>query len=379
MEALAEKHRSLIDGLTQLYNLLVALRYVRPHEVLPPPHTSPAIDVTKLASLGFEREVIDLITLLPHLSDDVVQPAGRFQDPILVAPETKPVGYLSDVEWYEHEAWRGAEEPRRVHRLDECLSGGIRRAGYFFDEGEEELPPWMFRLTGGVLEHGGVHFIYNVRDRKWFVLNSCTTLPAVEIDGEIFGPKPRLLTSRLGCGVEYHNFLFLPSFGPHHDHAHCLLSPFFPFPFAETITEWSPSQTLRFRTPFHSLPSRPTSAVLSDWHNNFYMLSWIPWEDYGLRLVTYPSQFFDLAQADPQSLHPTDAWKRENLRLAKDEVNLYFSLRGLYRRYGWPEAFRSKEFERELGQWKGRYQNLPFQSEEVSDFLRESAGEDAVS
>lgn len=192
MEALAEKHRSLIDGLTQLYKLLVALRYVRPHEVLAPPHTSPAIDVAKLASLGFEREVIDLITLLPHLSDDVVQRGGRFGDPILVAPDTKPVGYFTDVEWYEFEARRGAEEPRRAHRLDDCLFGGIRRAGYFLDEGgkEEELPPWVFRLTGGVAEHEGVHFIYNVQDRKWYFSSSplmhAIKYPSREVDGDIF-------------------------------------------------------------------------------------------------------------------------------------------------------------------------------------------------
>lgn len=93
----------------------------------------------------------------------------------------------------------------------------------------------------------------------------------------------------------YHSLFFLPT--PIHITRTTSFSP--PrFPLAETITEWSPSQTLR---------SRPTSAVLSDWRNNFYTLSWIPWEDYDLCLMTYAYQFFDLTQADPESLHPTDA------------------------------------------------------------------------
>jgi len=65
MDAIRQKRRSLIKGLTKLYDTLITLHYISPSSVLRPPYTNPPTRVAGLQKLGFDAEAISLVQLLP--------------------------------------------------------------------------------------------------------------------------------------------------------------------------------------------------------------------------------------------------------------------------------------------------------------------------
>ena len=141
-----EKHRSLIGGLTKLYNLLCMMQYISPSHVISPPHNDSAIAVTLFNKLGFETEVIELMKHLPLLRSDVVW--GWQEEGVELAPRSKAVTYftsdhelIEDLRWGDFAKW---DEPNKTR----------------------QLPPYMLRLIKGNLWHGnGVDYLYDVRDR----------------------------------------------------------------------------------------------------------------------------------------------------------------------------------------------------------------------
>jgi hypothetical protein len=149
MEQVAAKHKSLIAGLTKLYDILIAMRYVSSSHVVRPPHSSDSIAISQLQALGLESEVIDLIKLLPALRSEVTWGYQNWGTEL--APRSKAVTYFPN-----------PDDPDFIDKL---------RWGDFFttdDASERLLPPWMLRLTEGGQYGYGVHMIYNTRDRRLY-------------------------------------------------------------------------------------------------------------------------------------------------------------------------------------------------------------------
>jgi hypothetical protein len=66
-DGVRQKHSHLIEGLNQLYDLLIQMDYISREDVQQPPHAAPkpALEVARLRSLGFTIEVIALMQQLP--------------------------------------------------------------------------------------------------------------------------------------------------------------------------------------------------------------------------------------------------------------------------------------------------------------------------
>jgi hypothetical protein len=146
MDAIRQKHRTLITGLTKLYDTFIALHYVSASDVLRPPHTSPAIDVTRLQGLGFESEVIDLVQLLPALRNEVTW--GYQAQGTQIVPRSKAVNYFV-------QPWRD---------VGDDLMDQLRRGDFAVFDEAKVLHPWMLRLTDG--GDYGVHLIYDTKERE---------------------------------------------------------------------------------------------------------------------------------------------------------------------------------------------------------------------
>lgn len=71
MDEICEKHKSLIDGLTKLFDILAAMHYISFSDVLRPPYTAQTMNIAYLEGLGFENEVVNLIQCLPGLRNDI--------------------------------------------------------------------------------------------------------------------------------------------------------------------------------------------------------------------------------------------------------------------------------------------------------------------
>ena len=150
MENVSARHATLISSLHNIYNTLIAMRYISPSEVLKPPHSTESIPEATLQPLGYEPETIQLIRLIPLLRGDV---AWGFQnDGTEILPRSQGVSYAieRDTEWIEYLRW-GDETMSPNHRL---------------------LHPWMLRLSIGRMYPGqhGVDLIYDTRTRTWDIL-----------------------------------------------------------------------------------------------------------------------------------------------------------------------------------------------------------------
>ncbi|KAF4151422.1 hypothetical protein CNMCM6069_003877 [Aspergillus lentulus] len=93
MDPIREKHKCLINGLTQLFTLFVKAHYIAPNDVLYPPNDT---DVGHLQRLRFEPEVIGLIQLLPAIRNEAVW--GYNNGGIEMIPHAKLVNYLKQQE-----------------------------------------------------------------------------------------------------------------------------------------------------------------------------------------------------------------------------------------------------------------------------------------
>lgn len=146
MDAIREKHKTLISGLTKLYDTLVAMHYISASDVCRPPHTSPAIDVARLQGLGFDAEVIDLVQLLPGLRHEVTW--GYQTQGTQLVPRSKAVNYFAP-----------PSEGAYLDLMDDVRNGDFAK----WDEAKK-LDPWLLRLTDG--GDYGVHLIYDTRNRE---------------------------------------------------------------------------------------------------------------------------------------------------------------------------------------------------------------------
>jgi hypothetical protein len=94
MEDVSAKHATLISSLHNIYNTLIAMRYISPSEVLQPPHSTESIPEATLQPLGYEPETIQLIRIIPLLRGDV---AWGFQnDGTEILPRSQVISYAID-------------------------------------------------------------------------------------------------------------------------------------------------------------------------------------------------------------------------------------------------------------------------------------------
>ncbi len=67
-----QRHSAFVDGMANVYDILLSLRYLTPPGVQKPPHVSPksAVAAAKLNSLGLEPENVELMRHLPYFRSD---------------------------------------------------------------------------------------------------------------------------------------------------------------------------------------------------------------------------------------------------------------------------------------------------------------------
>jgi hypothetical protein len=145
METIATKHAPLISGLKNIYDTLIAMRYISPSELLTPPHSTETIPDDSFQPLGYEPVTLQLIRLIPVLRSDV---AWGFQnDGTEILPRSQAISYAieRDTEWIDYLRW-GDGTMSLNHTL---------------------LHPWMLRLSIGRMYPGqyGVDLIYDTRTR----------------------------------------------------------------------------------------------------------------------------------------------------------------------------------------------------------------------
>lgn len=147
MDDISATHATLISSLSKLYDMLLAMRYLSPEEVLRPPHSSESISDDTFQPLGYEPEAIQLMRLIPHLRGHV---AWGFQnDGTEILPRSQAISYAieRDTDWIEYLRW-GDDTMSSNHKL---------------------LHPWMLRLSIGRMYPGqyGVDLIYDIRTRTY--------------------------------------------------------------------------------------------------------------------------------------------------------------------------------------------------------------------
>jgi hypothetical protein len=145
MEAIAEKHQSLISGMTELYDTLIAMHYISATDVVRPPHSPQVIARATFQRLGYEPEVIELMRLLPALHSDAAWGWQKRGTEIL--PRSKVVNYFID----ENDDW----------------TPYLRWGDFAMSDNHKLLPPWMLRLTIGDMYSGqyGTDLIFDTQDR----------------------------------------------------------------------------------------------------------------------------------------------------------------------------------------------------------------------
>ncbi|GIJ90568.1 hypothetical protein Asppvi_009525 [Aspergillus pseudoviridinutans] len=126
MDAVREKHKDLINGLTNLFTVFIKAHYITPTDVLHPPQDT---DVGLFQRLRFEPEVIDLVQLLPAIKSEAVW--GYNNEGIEIIPHAKLVNYLKQ------------SEAAMAHDMLETL----RWVDYTDKDAQGIFPPSILRLT----------------------------------------------------------------------------------------------------------------------------------------------------------------------------------------------------------------------------------------
>jgi hypothetical protein len=148
MSVIANKHAPLISGLNKLYDTLITMRYISPHDVVQPPHTTEAISDDTFQSIGYDSEIIELMRLIPALRGEIAWGWGKQGTEIL--PRSKAVNYFMNRD----------DDRIEYLRWGDCL----------MSENHKLLPPWMLRLTIGQMQSGqyGTDLIYDTRTRTCY-------------------------------------------------------------------------------------------------------------------------------------------------------------------------------------------------------------------
>jgi hypothetical protein len=142
MDPIREKHKCLINGLTQLFTLFVKAHYITPNDVLYPPCNT---DVGRLQRLGFEPEVISLIQLLPVIRNEAVWSYN--DEGIEMIPHAKLVNYLKQ---------------RETANANDMLET-LRWVDHIDKDAQGLFPPSILRLTFPAFY--GVNVLYDAHDR----------------------------------------------------------------------------------------------------------------------------------------------------------------------------------------------------------------------
>ncbi|GFF94970.1 hypothetical protein IFM60648_10521, partial [Aspergillus lentulus] len=151
MDPIREKHKCLINGLTQLFTLFVKAHYIAPNDVLYPPNDT---DVGRLQRLGFEPEVIGLVQLLPAIRNEAVW--GYNDGGIEMIPHAKLVNYLKQ---------------RETANANDMLET-LRWVDHTGRDAQGLFPPSILRLTFPAFY--GVNVLYDAHDQtimEWCDLN----------------------------------------------------------------------------------------------------------------------------------------------------------------------------------------------------------------
>jgi hypothetical protein len=142
MDPIREKHKYLINGLTQLFTLFVKAHYIAPNDVLYPPNDT---DVGRLQRLGFEPEVIGLVQLLPAIRNEAVWSYN--DEGIEMIPRAKLVNYLKQ---------------RETANANDMLET-LRWVDHTDKDAQGLFPPSILRLTFPAFY--GVNVLYDAHDR----------------------------------------------------------------------------------------------------------------------------------------------------------------------------------------------------------------------
>jgi hypothetical protein len=151
MDPIREKHKCLINGLTQLFTLFVKAHYIAPNDVLYPPCDT---DVGRLQRLGFEPEVISLVQLLPVIRNEAVWSYN--DEGIEMIPRAKLVNYLKQ---------------RETANANDMLET-LRWVDHIDKDAQGLFPPSILRLTFPAFY--GVNVLYDAHDHtimEWCDLN----------------------------------------------------------------------------------------------------------------------------------------------------------------------------------------------------------------
>lgn len=143
LDVAARTHRELILGLTELFELLVKMRYISPEHVSYPPHKSAPVDVERLQRLEFDDDAVAAAQVMPQLRHDIVW--GWQAEGVELAPNSKALNFLA-VTGNGHE-----------------LQDDIREGSFSYLEGAGQLPSWFLRLTDGAPTNFGVHMLLDAR------------------------------------------------------------------------------------------------------------------------------------------------------------------------------------------------------------------------
>ncbi|KAF7115375.1 hypothetical protein CNMCM5793_002191 [Aspergillus hiratsukae] len=161
MDAIRDKHKGLIDGLTQIFDLWVKAQYISATDILTPPHHN--IDIPRLQRLGYDSEVLDLVPTLPALRNEAVW--GYQEEGVELIPRAKLVNYFA--------------QPNRS--LGDELLEDLRWVDWTNKERYGILPPGLLRLT--LPGFYGVHLLYDTQDQS--IIEWC------ELDTEPWADRPR--------------------------------------------------------------------------------------------------------------------------------------------------------------------------------------------
>jgi hypothetical protein len=147
MEQIAEKHKALTGGMSKIYDILIAMRYLSAGDVIRPPIDKQSLPFSQLQSLGYESEVLNLVQQLPALRSEVT---WGFQDwGVELLPRSKAVTYFADPG-------------------DSDFVGDLRWGDYVKTDDPNEmkwLHSWMLKLTDCGWDFYGTMLIYNTQDR----------------------------------------------------------------------------------------------------------------------------------------------------------------------------------------------------------------------
>lgn len=142
---IAAEHSEIIEGLENIYGILVDSGYVQNTDVQIPPHGVPKdpVNVAGLRAVGMDPQSIELIGRSPCFTDEIIiehQKRSNTKDAIPIAPSSSAISYL----------------------VGSDFSSGVRET----DSGNGELlPAWALRIARAT-SPSGFNMAYDLNTSK---------------------------------------------------------------------------------------------------------------------------------------------------------------------------------------------------------------------